>query len=146
MKKRFVTTLLALVAAIACLIGLVACGTDSVAGETYEFEKVEITKGLEGDFKTAMEEQLNGSLGECYIKFSEDGTFEMDFIGGSATGTYKQDGSKLTMTAENQVLTAKISGNKVSIEQEQQGMGVKVTFKLVAPEKPGETTGTITSP
>ena len=143
MKKRFVTTLLALIAAIACLIGLVACGgTDPVAGKTYEFEKVEITKGLDGELKKQTEEQLNSSLGECYITFGEDGTFEMDFMGGSATGTYTQDGSKLTLTAENTDLKAKVSGKTVTIEQEQQGMGVKVTFKLAA----GEQTGTITNP
>lgn len=51
MKKRFVTTLISLIACIACAVGLAACGDDAdpVAGKTYEFEKVEITKGAEGD-------------------------------------------------------------------------------------------------
>ena len=53
MKKRFVTTLISLIACIACAVGLAACGDDAdpVAGKTYEFEKVEITKGAEGAVK-----------------------------------------------------------------------------------------------
>ena len=132
MKKRFVTTLLAIIACIACIIGLAACGADPVDGKTYEFDKVEITaEGLEGEAKEAAEEAMKAELGECYIKFNADGTFEMDFMGGEATGTYKQDGSKLTLTAEGQDQELKVSGDTISIEMEVMNMEIKVIFKAV---------------
>lgn len=134
MKKRFVTTLIALIACIACVLGLAACGADPVAGKNYDFDKVEITSGLEGELKETTETQLNTMLKECYIKFGEDGTFTMSVMGNSASGTYVQDGSTLTLTASGSNTEAKVSGDTVTMEESMEGLGVKMTFKLAAAE------------
>lgn len=134
MKKRFVTTLIALIACIACVLGLVACGADSVAGKTYNFEKVEITSDLDSEIKETAETQLKSVLNSGYIKFGEDGTFTMSIMGSSVSGTYVQDGGTLTLTVNGSDAEAKVSGDTVTTEDSVEGVGVKITFKLAATE------------
>ncbi|MBD5636773.1 MAG: hypothetical protein HDP28_02990 [Clostridia bacterium] len=135
MKKRFVTTLLALIAAIACLIGLVACGdnADPVAGKTYTFEKVQITKGASGDEKAAAETMLNALMAGSTISFDEE-TFTITNQGASQSGTYKQSGSTITATLSGEDQKIKVSGDTVTMSGTQNGLGLKIIYKLVAAE------------
>lgn len=135
MKKRFVTTLLALIACIACVIGLVACGgnADPVAGKTYNFEKVEITKGASGDEKTTAEAALNNIYAGSTLSFDEE-TFTLTIQGSSQNGTYKQKGSKITATALGQDQTMKVSGDTVTISGTTNGVSLKMIYKLATAE------------
>lgn len=142
MKKRFVTTLLALIACIACIIGLVACGgnADPVADKTYVFEKAEITKGASGEEKTAAETMLNGLYAESTLSFDET-TFTMKIMGISNSGTYKQSGSKLTLTADGTDQTAKITSDSIKLTIKNEGVEATLTYKVVVEE-----IGNVTSP
>ena len=144
MKKRFVTTLLALIAAIACLVGLVACGDGSaepVAGNTYVFEKAEITKGASGAVKEESEKILNGMYAQSSFSFDDEDGFTMSMMGMSESGTYKQSGSKLTMTVDGEDQTAKVTSDSIKLTIDNSGVKATLTYKLVKEE-----TGTITSP
>ncbi len=137
MKKRFVTTLFAFIACIACLLGFVACGdTDpvSVAGKTFVFEKLEVTEGLKGEEKSATEAQLLKMYKDDYIVFGEDDQFTMLCLNGNQW-TYAQDGSKLTLTIDNETLEGKVSGNTITIVIKGtlgDGVSVSMTYKLSA--------------
>ncbi|MDE6676125.1 MAG: hypothetical protein K2K12_00230, partial [Clostridia bacterium] len=142
--KKIVSTLVAIVAAIACIAGLVACGggkAEPVAGKTYEFEKVEITKGASGTTKDFAEAMMNQMFKNDYIEFGEDGTFVITMYGYAQSGTYTQSGSTITATLEGEDQTIKVSGDTVSMSGSAQGYSMKITYKLVKEE-----TGTITSP
>ena len=143
MQKRFVTTLLALVAAIACLVGLVACGgnAEPVAGNTYVFEKAEITKGASGAVKEESEKILNQLYAETSFSFDDENNFTMTAMGFSNSGTYTQSGSKLTMTADGEDQTATVTSDSIKLTITNNGVTATLTYKLAQEE-----TGTITSP
>ncbi|MCI9010582.1 MAG: hypothetical protein HFE27_05365 [Clostridia bacterium] len=133
MKKRFVTTLTALIACIACVIGLVACGggtADPVAGKTYVFEKVEITKGATGLLKEETENQMNRLCAGSEIEFGQANEFTMSVLGNSETGTYQQNGATLTLTVEGDDQTAKVKGDYVTLSITESGMSVTMYYKL----------------
>ncbi|MBD5636774.1 MAG: hypothetical protein HDP28_02995 [Clostridia bacterium] len=143
MKKRFVTTLLALIAAIACLIGLVACGdnADPVAGKTYVFEKAQITKGASGEEKALAEAWLNNLYAESTLSFDDETTYTMTMMGASNSSTYTQSGNKLTMNMAGEDLTAKVTSNSIKITMKNEGVESTLTYKAVV-----EDIGHITSP
>lgn len=133
MKKRFVTTLLALIACIACVVGLVACGEDdagSVAGKTYVFEKVEITEGLSGEEKTQLEAQVNQAYEGSTISFDEETSFSITMTGYRESGTYRQSGNKLTLTLDGEDLEGKLSGNTLTLSNSSNGMSAQMIYKL----------------
>ncbi len=133
MKKRFVTTLTALIACIACVIGLVACGggtADPVAGKTYVFEKVEITKGATGMVKDEAENQMNRLYAGSEIEFGQSNEFTMSVLGNSATGTYQQNGATLTLTAEDVDQTAKVKGDYVTLSMTESSISMTMYYKL----------------
>lgn len=129
MKKRFVTTLLALIACIACVVGLVACGEDdagSVAGKTYVFEKVEITEGLSGEEKTQAEAQVNQAYEGSTILFQDETSFSMTMTGHRGSGTYRLSGNKLTLALDGEDFEGKLSGNTLTLNV----MGAHMIYKL----------------
>lgn len=103
MKKRFVTTLIAFLACIACALGLVACGDDAdpVAGKSYEFESVVIEGGAEGAVKETSEAVLNQLYAGSTLSFDKDGNYTLTMMGLPSTGTYTQSGSKVTLTTSD---------------------------------------------
>lgn len=153
MKKRFVTTLLALIACIACVVGLVACGEDdagSVTGKTYVFEKVEITEGLSGEEKTQLEAQLNKVYEGSTISFDEETSFSMTMTGHRESGTYRQSGNKLTLTLDGEDLEGKLSGNTLTLSNSSNGMSAQMIYKLASTDDatdpdPNEGDGSTTS-
>ena len=133
MKKRFVTILTALIACIACVIGLVACGggtADPVAGKTYVFEKVEITKGATGMVKDEAENQMNRLYAGSEIEFGQSNEFTMSVLGNSATGSYQQNGATLTLTVEGDDQTAKVKGDYVTLSMTESGISMTMYYKL----------------
>ncbi len=135
MKKRFVTTLFAFIACIACLFGFAACGdTDpvSVAGKTFVFEKMEITAGLEGKEKEEAEAQMNELYKDSYLEFGTDDGFAMMTFGHSMEGTYAQDESKLSLTIDEETLEGKVSGDTIILSNSKDGMSASMTYKLSA--------------
>lgn len=131
MKKRFVTTLISLIACIACAVGLAACGDDAdpVAGKTYEFEKVEITKGAEGAIKEEAETQLNMLYAGSEIVFGENGELTMSVMGQPQTGTYEQSGATLTLTVQSASQTANVKDNYVTLSIDNSGIAATLYYK-----------------
>lgn len=131
MKKRFVTTLISLIACIACAVGLAACGDDAdpVAGKTYEFEKVEITKGAEGAVKEEAEAQLNLLYAGSEIVFGDDSEFTMSVMGQTQTGTYEQSGANLTLTVQGASQTANVKDNYVTASIDDSGIAATLYYK-----------------
>ncbi len=137
MKKRFVTTLFAFIACIACLLGFAACGdTDpvSVAGKTFVFEKIEFPENMSDEQK----EMLNQAYKDTYMEFTDDGKAVLGKIGDHpwVTMFYEQNGNELTITDSTcyMSLPAMISGDTFSIAEES---GAVLTYKLSANENAG---------
>jgi hypothetical protein len=56
------------------------------------------------------------------LEIKKDGTFVLDLSGDKTEGTWKQDGSKLTLTAENDPIDVDFSDGKITMESEEIGM------------------------
>ncbi len=133
MKKRFVTTLIALIACVACVLGLAACGdgnADSVAGKKYNFEKAEITQGATGAEKELAEEMLNEMYEDGYLEFGQNGEFKMVMMGTAVNGTYTQSGATVTATLYGEDQNFKVSGNSITMSGSEEGLSFKLTYRL----------------
>lgn len=139
MKKRFVTTLIAFIACIACALGLVACGddTDSVAGKSYEFEKVTVESGAEGAAKELTETQLNQLYAGSTLSFDSEGNYTLTMMGVPMTDTYTQSGATVTLNQGNEKQSASVSGDTIVMTFESEGIKASLTYKLVADENEG---------
>lgn len=60
------------------------------------------------------------------LEIKKDGTFVLDFSGDKTEGTWKQNGSKLTLTVENDPIDVDFSDGKITMESEE--IGMKLVF------------------
>lgn len=60
------------------------------------------------------------------LEIKKDGTFVLDLSGDKTEGTWKQNGSKLTLTVENEPIDADFSDGKITMESEE--IGMKLVF------------------
>ena len=56
------------------------------------------------------------------LEIKKDGTFTLDFMGQKTEGEWKQDGSKLTLTVDDEPAEATIDGDTITMEIESAGM------------------------
>lgn len=81
MKKKIFATVTAVIMALMCVLGLVACSDDGIEGTYYMYsEKV--------------------TLLTCYVKL-EDGQATIKMFGDSKSGTYKVDDKTLSIDMGN---------------------------------------------
>lgn len=60
------------------------------------------------------------------LEIKKDGTFVLDLSGDKTEGTWKQNGSKLTLTVENEPIDVDFSDGKITMESEE--IGMKLVF------------------
>lgn len=129
MKKVLVT-----VVAIVMVFSLVACGggdkSASLAG-TYKMTSMEAA-GMTVDVATLAE--AAGMDADLFtLELKDDGSFTMNAFTGEATenmdGTWKADGNTVTLTMDGEDMTAAVDGNKLTIEETQDGQTMKMVFE-----------------
>lgn len=133
MKKVF-AGMFAAMAAIVLSICLTACST-SFTG-TWKLSSVSVSVG---GVETTMEagKEYEGTViskDAVVLEIKEDNTFELrgamaDTVGGTQSGTWKEEDGKYYLTAEGETIEIKMSGTSLIIEQNEEGMSVKVTLK-----------------
>ena len=134
-------------AAVALCIGLVGCGGSGGGGAAQEQslagvwdiqnvdELLEASMGASGtelpDAAKKMAAEIFPDI--CFMNVNEDGTFQLVAMTQSVEGTWEQNGSDVTLTAEGTPITGKLDGNTITIEQG----GTKMVFEKTgdAPRK-----------
>ena len=102
MKKWIALTL-----ALVMLLALCACGGGGGVANT----KWTLTS-VEADGMTIDGDMLAMIGMECTLTFTSS-EFSMDMMGVAVEGTFTEDGSKVSMTAEGETLVANVSGGKL---------------------------------
>ena len=123
--------------AIMILALLASCGGSSDAAGTYTVKTIggqtveEALKAELGEYGAALDlDSILSMLGidslEDYMtmELKSDGTAETSFAGQSQTGTWKQDGSTVTITFDDDSQEFTLSGNELSAETD----GVEYVF------------------
>jgi len=130
--KRFVTTLIVFVACLACALGLAACNNaNPVAGKTYEFEKATVESGASGTVKETTESSMNELYTGSTLSFGNDGNYTLTVMNTPVTGTYKQSGSKITLTSDGNSQKASVSGENIIMTSGNGEIKVTLTYKPV---------------
>lgn len=123
-KKR----VLALMMVLAMMVCLVACGggngsSDASVAGTYNLVKMN-AGGVSVDIGQLTEQA--GVEVKIALVLNEDGNFTLDMsglgAGESISGTWKADGSKLTLNAEGEDVPATLDGKTITMEQDGQSM------------------------
>ena len=123
-KKR----VLALMMVLAMMVCLVACGggsgsSDASVAGTYNLVKMN-AGGVSVDIGQLTEQA--GVEVKIALVLNEDGNFTLDMsglgVGESISGTWKADGSKLTLNAEGEDVPATLDGKTITMEQDGQSM------------------------
>ena len=130
--KKIVAIVSSLVLVLAMGIMLAACSSNPVG--TYKFDSMSVTiNGETKDLKVGDELYPGSKLTEDYMVYElkEDNTYTVS-VGGNETmtGKWEQDGSTIKFKAgDTEVGSAKLSGNKLTIEQKDGPMPGKVVLK-----------------
>lgn len=122
MRKRFVTTIAVFCLCALCAVMMAACGTTDVSGKTYVFSDITVA---ENEYITA--DDVKEIYEDMTLTFNEDNTVD---IMESLSGTWSQDGSTVTVTANGVSLEFKVSGNKLIASNEESGISMTITFVL----------------
>ena len=117
MKKGLLTMVVALICAMTCAFGLVACNNDTLDGETTEvkgktYTFVELSVAYSPDFpdsEKADEDAMTALFTGTTLTFGTDGTFEQEAL--QQTGTYTQNKNEITFTVSDDTFTGMVSGN-----------------------------------
>lgn len=118
MKKMHRALSLLLVGVLACsMLMFSACGGEKntdVTGTTWA-----LSGGSQGDTKITKEQIETVMGGEITYSFEADGKLVMEVptLGVSAEGTWKQDGSTVTVEVEGQSADMTLDGDTLSITQ-----------------------------
>ena len=127
-------------AAVALCIGLVGCSGSGGGGGAQEEQSLagvwdiqnvdELLEASMGASGTELPEAAKKMAVEifpeiCFMNMSEDGTFQLVAMTQSVEGTWEQNGSDVTLTAEGTPITGKLDGNTITIEQG----GTKMVFE-----------------
>lgn len=132
--KRIAKYLIAMLAIALAVVTFAACGGGDVAGNTYTFDNVEVSyasdvtdeeKAMMDEYVASMKEGMAGQT----IAFGDDDKVTMTAGNDKQEGTYVQDGDTVTVTVGGVETELKVDGNKVIIEQSQDGTTLKVIFK-----------------
>ncbi len=131
--KRIAKYLIAMLAIALAVVTFAACGGD-VAGNTYTFDNVEVSYASDvTDEEKAMMDETIASMKESMagqtIAFGDDDKVTMTSSNYKQEGTYVQDGDTVTVTVDGVETELKVDGNKIIVEQSQDGVTLKMIFK-----------------
>lgn len=122
--KKTVTVLLATL----LVFVLAACGgsKDTAAAGTYKIKSMV----MGGQTFTADELAANGvDMSDFSMELKDSGEFTMRVIAGeeseTVNGTWKADGSKISLTAEGQTMEAELDGKTLTVSQD----GMELVFE-----------------
>lgn len=132
--KKFLTTVCTAVTIALLAVLFAACGAKSYVG-TYKFASMSMTsEGMSMEY-TAGQDFMGVTITEdAYVlEVKEDGTFTMSMnmmgMSESMSGTWKEEGGKMVMSvAEGGDQTATLNGNKLTVENNEDGMNTKIVF------------------
>lgn len=123
MKKNFT-----LVLTLMMVLALVAYGGEAAVPPVvgaYVFDSME-TMGM-----SINAEALSGlgmDLRDFALEIKADGTFSMTLMGDSESGTWKLSGATVTMTVKGDKVEAKFDGSKLTLSTEEQGVAASIVF------------------
>ena len=124
--KKVAVSLVAAISAIIMCFALAACST-SFEG-TYKFYSMEGKEaGIEINYKVGDDILGLGKITEDFmvLTVNTDNTLTFSTMGEEISGTWKEEDGKYILTIAGQSQEVKVSGNKVTFEQN----GSKVTLK-----------------
>lgn len=125
MKKLAVSLVAALSVVIMCF-ALAACSTKFEG--TYKFYSMEGKEaGIEINYKVGDDIMGIGKITEDFmvLTVNTDNTLTISTMGQEISGTWKEEGGKYSITVSGTTQEVKVSGNKITFEQN----GSKVTLK-----------------
>lgn len=120
MKKKFLAMLIVALTVLCCAFGFAACQNGETVAGTYKLYCMALNDGVQklGEYCNIVDEDGNRLiLSEEYAIFEikEDGEFDFTMTNGVKTqtesGTYTNENSVLSLTANSQTVPAYISGN-----------------------------------
>ena len=128
MRKTARTTILVLVLCISMVLALTACGGGTKMEGKYVISAMKI-----GDMDyLALLKEMSGSdvnLEDIMsFEFSGDNKVKGLSDGDEATGTYKLDGKKLTITIDGEDMVGTVDGKSFTVEMEEDGEKMSMTF------------------
>ncbi len=125
--KRTISLILVALLVAALFVG---CSKSDPVG-TYKIDMDSLIEAMKDsdEAKDMSDDQIKSLLNTIGItedsmslEIKKDGTFVLDLSGDKTEGTWKQDGSKLTLTAENEPIDVDFSDGKITMESEEAGM------------------------
>lgn len=123
MKKRGMQFIVSII----LVVSLVSCGSKDIAKGTWE-----LIKGYSGDTEITAEQLQSAGIGGVTFTF-KDGkvTIKSESSSEESEGTYKLDGSNITITSDDAEgeIKGTIIDNELTIEQEQNGTSIKMVFE-----------------
>ncbi|MBQ9198846.1 MAG: DUF4923 family protein [Lachnospiraceae bacterium] len=110
--KRIITSILMIAALMILCVG---CGKGKDVSGTYKLSSMGGTSVA--DLQKQYDEiGMNVNVADMFtMELKSDGTFTMIYGGESESGTYKVDGSKISMTIENDTEEGTVSGNTITL-------------------------------
>lgn len=130
MKKNFWTKMVSLVLVLVCVVGLAACGGGGDVSGTYKLHSMEMA-GMSLDYEQLVATYAAGDEENFAINLvlNADGTYKLDMEaivpGSKVEGTWKVDGSTLTLTTDGYNEEATIKGGVITLSES----GMSMTFK-----------------
>lgn len=114
MKKRISTVLVLALCAILCvaLVGCAASGGASAEG------KWTLSSVTDPDGNEMTGEEIATVMGDTYYDLQSGGKLVVGAAGQEVEGTWKQDGSNVTLESNGQSFTATVDGNTMTLENE----------------------------
>lgn len=125
--KRIISLILVTLLVAALFVG---CSKSDPVG-TYKIDMDSLIEAMKesDEAKDMSDDQIKSLLktigiteDSMSLEIKKDGTFVLDLSGDKTEGTWKQDGSKLTLTAENEPIDVDFSDGKITMESEEAGM------------------------
>lgn len=125
--KRIISLILVTLLVAALFVG---CSKSDPVG-TYKIDMDSLVEAMKDsdEAKDMSDDQIKSLLktvgiteDSMSLEIKKDGTFVLDLSGDKTEGTWKQDGSKLTLTAENEPIDVDFSDGKITMESEEAGM------------------------
>lgn len=126
--KRIISLLLVALLVAALFVG---CSKSDPVG-TYKIDMdslIEASKEESDEFKDKSNEEIKDLLKQAGIsedsfglEIKDDGKFTLEYAGDKEEGTWKLDGSTLTLTFDNEPLECDYEDGKITMESEEIGM------------------------
>lgn len=127
MKKQFKALIVIAVIAVLCAAAAACSGGDNAAVGKWNLESGDI---LGQNFTADELGAANPDLANTSVEFKANGTYTLVFGGESGTGSYKLDGSTITLDDVGATVFGEISGDTLTLDLTPvAGIDAIMTFK-----------------